>query len=270
MTLDITIKIGGAAGQGIQTVGTLLSRACLDAGYYIFGINDFESRVRGGHSFFQLRISDRPVRAPHHCTDLLIALDRQTLDLHGESVSPRGAVLVDADTDSDAGRIHTIPFRKIAKDSGNPLYANTAAAASGLAVLGAPFERTTAILRRYFQEMENRVRDENLVAAETGHGRAADIPFTPTPLSFPLEPRGEMMEGARAFAMGAAAADCRVASFYPMSPATGIVNHLAGWTDHLPLVVEQAEDEIAAVNMTIGASFAGARAMTATSGAGSA
>ena len=74
MAVDVTVKIGGEAGQGIQTVGQLLALSCRQAGLYVFGINDFESRIRGGHSFFQLRISDHQVRAPHHRVNMLIAL----------------------------------------------------------------------------------------------------------------------------------------------------------------------------------------------------
>ena len=78
MAFDITIKIGGEAGQGIQTVGSILSWVCQRAGLKVMAINDFESRIRGGHSFIQIRISDQPIQAPHHEITILVAMDQNT------------------------------------------------------------------------------------------------------------------------------------------------------------------------------------------------
>ncbi|MBF0233876.1 MAG: 2-oxoacid:acceptor oxidoreductase family protein [Desulfamplus sp.] len=112
--MDMTIKIGGSAGQGIQTIGNLFARACLDAGFYIMGINDFESRVRGGHSFFQMRVSDKPIQAPHHWVDLLIALNKITGRWMGW-LSWRNRLILHKQAVS-------IEFSTIAKEAGNTLY----------------------------------------------------------------------------------------------------------------------------------------------------
>ena len=93
MGLDITIKIGGEAGQGIQTVGNLLTLVCHKAGLYVMGINDFESRIRGGHCFFQLRISNRPVSTPQSQIHLLVALNQETVDFHQNELVPDGLIL---------------------------------------------------------------------------------------------------------------------------------------------------------------------------------
>ena len=266
MGYDLTIKVGGAAGQGIQTVGTLLARTCRAAGAHVMGINDFESRVRGGHSFFQLRLSDQPVAAPGHRVDILLALDEKSVYLHREELTEQGLILMN--TAGEREGICAVPFVDIAKEAGDKLYANTVAAAAALAILGTPFDLVSDLLARQFSERKQPVIDGNIEAARLGFKAVEEISFPLAPLAETTAPKGQIMEGARALALGALAADCRVASFYPMSPATGIMGHLAGWTDKVPLVVEQAEDEIAAINMTIGASFAGVRAMTATSGGG--
>lgn len=268
MTFDMTIKVGGAAGQGIQTVGSLLTTACQRAGYYIMGINDFESRIRGGHSFFQLRISDAPVYAPSHQVDLLIALNEATLKRHQDQLTEKGIVLIDGGEDTDAENIHTISFAEDAKKAGGKIYANTVAAAAALCVLGAKFDFAASIIKSRYGNRKEKIREQNLKAATLGYEAADKIPFALCPLAEPSDAKGDPIQGSMALASGVLAADCRVVSFYPMSPATGIMTHLAGWTDQVPLVVEQAEDEIAAVNMAIGASFAGVRAMTATSGGG--
>ncbi|MBT8374809.1 MAG: 2-oxoacid:acceptor oxidoreductase family protein, partial [Deltaproteobacteria bacterium] len=95
MSIDITIKIGGEAGQGIQTVGNLIALVCQESGLYIMAINDFESRIRGGHSFFQIRICDKPVHAPHHKVQLLVALNEETYDLHRKELESDGLAVMD-------------------------------------------------------------------------------------------------------------------------------------------------------------------------------
>jgi 2-oxoglutarate ferredoxin oxidoreductase subunit alpha len=268
MKIDMTIKIGGAAGQGIQTIGNLLARACRDAGFYIMAINDFESRVRGGHSFFQMRISDKPVHAPHHKVDLLIALNRETWDLHKDQLQEDGMAILEVPLDSPSKQAVSIEFSIIAKEVGSILYSNTVAAAAGLSLLGASFDKIDALLSRQFAGKKADIIEKNIKAARLGYDAVKDIRFSRQPFLKTSDPKGQVMEGSRAIALGAIASDCRVAAFYPMSPATSIMQHLTEWTNRFPLVVEQAEDEIAAVNMVIGASFAGVRAMTATSGGG--
>ena len=115
MGIDVTIKIGGEAGQGIQTVGTLLASACQRAGLYVMAINDFESRIRGGHNFFQIRISDHPVRAPNDRVNLLVGLDAVTVELHGEEVVSDGLTMVDADNHGSLVGLLAIPILEFAK-----------------------------------------------------------------------------------------------------------------------------------------------------------
>ena len=268
MTMDITVKIGGAAGQGIQTVGGMIANACRNAGYFIMGINDFESRIRGGHSFFQLRICDVPVRAPDHEVDVLIALNSETWNLHRDQLKESAVALIDSDESVESKQGVNIKFSEIAESVGSQLVANTVAASAALSLLGASFELMKSILTAQFREKNEKILEQNISAARLGYEAVEAIVFKKRPLSRTFDPKGRVMSGDMAIALGAVAADCRVASFYPMSPATGIMGHLAKWTGKLPLVVEQAEDEIAAVNMTIGAAFAGVRAMTATSGGG--
>jgi 2-oxoglutarate ferredoxin oxidoreductase subunit alpha len=95
MNIDITIRIGGEAGQGIQTVGQLLALVCQESGLYIMAINDFESRIRGGHNFFQIRICDKPVHAPHHKVHLLVALNQETYDLHRKEIESEGLAVLE-------------------------------------------------------------------------------------------------------------------------------------------------------------------------------
>ena len=241
---------------------------CREAGLYVFGINDFESRIRGGHSFFQLRISDRQIRAPHHVVNLLLAMDDNTVTLHQHQLAPTGIILCNKKQPVDIPRALTISFDELAAQAGNPITANTVAAGAALALLGSPFELLEKVLLRQFADKKQTVRDENIRAAHLGYAAvgsqrcASDIPWSSASSPKPL------IEGSQSIAYGALAGDCRFAAFYPMSPSTGIMMHLAALQKDFPLVVEQAEDEIAAANMIIGAAFAGVRSLTATSGGG--
>jgi 2-oxoglutarate/2-oxoacid ferredoxin oxidoreductase subunit alpha len=269
MSFEVTVTIGGEAGQGIQTVGDLLGLVCHGAGLYVMAINDFESRIRGGHSFFQIRISDRPIQAPRRPVHLLVCMDAKTYDLHRHEVVTDGLILMDEEISASAESAVRLPINALAKQAGGKIMANTVAAAACLSLLGAPFDLLDAVLKKQFDKKDASVAADNIKAADLGFKAVADIAFKwKIPGIFPTKPEGKLLTGAKAFALGAVAADCRFAAFYPMSPATGIIQHLSEFTKDLNLVVEQAEDEIAAINMIIGAAFAGARSLTATSGGG--
>jgi 2-oxoglutarate ferredoxin oxidoreductase subunit alpha len=268
MTIDISVTIGGEAGQGIQTVGQLLAMVCRKAGLYLMAINDFESRIRGGHSFFQIRISDQPVWAPHHRINLLVALNRQTLDLHRQELTSKGLAIIGDTLDEKDSTTVMVPFSELARQAGGRIFANTVAAGSSLALLGAPLEMIKTVFADHFKDRGKDIMDQNLQAAELGYKAVNEVQFNSRFNWQHGQPKGVLIDGSKAIALGALAGDCRMASFYPMSPATSIMRNLSVLSDEFPLVVEQAEDEIAAANMIIGASFAGARSMTATSGGG--
>lgn len=94
--MDYTIKIGGEAGQGIQTVGDTISRVFARTGYHVFTHQDYESRIRGGHNFYQVRFSDRAVTASRDKVDILVAFDRESIDLHVKEVAPQGRIIYDS------------------------------------------------------------------------------------------------------------------------------------------------------------------------------
>ncbi len=268
MGIDRTVKIGGEAGQGIQTVGHVLAAVCHRAGLHVMAVNDFESRIRGGHSFMQVRIADRDVAAPHHRIDLLVALDRRTYSEHRHELVRDGLTLADAAAGLEGEKVLNLPFADMANEAGGRILANTVAAGACLGLLGAPAALGHEILAHQFRDKGQTLIDQNRRAFDLGYA-AAQVPFAGRiPGTWDLPVQGYLMDGTRALALGAAAADCRVAAFYPMSPATGILAQLTELSGIFPLAVEQAEDEIAAANMVIGAAFAGARAMTATSGGG--
>lgn len=287
MKTDITVKIGGEAGQGIQTIGSLLAEVCHSAGLFIFSIDDFESRIRGGHSFNLLRISDEPVMAPGYKPDILVALDKKTMNLNKDMLSSDSLVILNAETDTSTntltaphtdgtkitesisiGNILKIPLKGLAKEAGGLITANTVAAGCIFSVLGTPFEMLKELLVKKFKAKGDKVIDLNLNAAKKGYDAAGSVRYHATFDWKLCKTDRIVISGARAAGLGALASDCRFFPFYPMSPATGVIASVVPYSGKLPIVVEQAEDEIAAVNMAIGASFAGVRSLTSTSGGG--
>ncbi|MFH2092262.1 MAG: 2-oxoacid:acceptor oxidoreductase subunit alpha [Pseudomonadota bacterium] len=269
MIKDITILIGGAAGQGIQTIGSLLASVCHNAGLFIFSMDDFQSRIRGGHSFHLLRISNQPLSAPTLKPDIIVAIDKKTHDFHKEQLSPNGIVLINnsSDTGYDSN-VYPIDLERLAKEAGGVISMNTVAAGCVLAALGASFDQFKPVLQVLFASKGEAVLNLNLEAGKKGIQAGQHLNFFQ---QFDFNPKAhhhKVMSGAMAAALGALAADCRFFPFYPMSPGTPIISSAALYADQLPIVIEQAEDEIAAVNMAIGASFAGVRSLTATSGGG--
>lgn len=269
MAVDITVKIGGEAGQGLQTVGDLLCHACRRAGYFFLAINDYESRVRGGHNFFQVRISDSPVLAPAQQVDLLVDLDGVTYKQHATELKKDAIVLCRPEQNPAQHRTLHLDFIALAKEAGNKAAQNTVAAAACLALLGAGEELCQKVVEQRFGTAEEKLGAINQKALQAGFTSATQSDLKGWDLTWmEQQPAGAFLDGASALALGAVAAGCRVGAFYPMSPATGIMTHLVQLAEHFPLVVEQAEDELAAINMVTGASFAGCRALTATSGGG--
>ncbi|MEW5801910.1 MAG: 2-oxoacid:acceptor oxidoreductase subunit alpha [bacterium] len=277
MQKELTIKIGGEAGQGLVTIGNVLSNLFSRGGWYVFSSQDYESRIRGGHNIFQIRIFEDPVWAMSDRVDILIALDRETLHLHLPELHANSVVVYDGEKikvpPTEKAKFMNIPMDRIARESGGPILANTVAVAAVVGLIDYEIKYLEDYLRSAFHDKGDRVVNENIQAAQRGYEEAlrlcrGESGICPFPVH-PLGTRAKMLiSGNEGIALGALAAGCKFYSGYPMTPSTGILTYMASKAEQFGVVVEQAEDEIAAINMVIGASFAGARAMTATSGGG--
>jgi 2-oxoglutarate ferredoxin oxidoreductase subunit alpha len=271
--VDYTVKIGGEAGQGLQTVGEVLSKVFSRAGYHVFSHQDYESRVRGGHNFYQIRVATGPVASSLDRIDIVVALDRASIELNGSELSERGIVLYDSEDmkESFEGRSFVdIPFKKLARErGGSPVMANTVATGAVLGMLGMETSALEGLLKETFRKKGDEIVHGNIEAARAGHRFAKES--CPGCALEPARPDGGpkvLINGVEAIAAGAIISGCKFYAAYPMTPSTGILNFLAAHAEGHGLVVEQAEDEIAAINLALGASFAGVRAMTGSSGGG--
>jgi 2-oxoglutarate/2-oxoacid ferredoxin oxidoreductase subunit alpha len=269
---DLSIKFGGAAGQGLQTVGAMLAKAFVRGGYQVLAVQDTMSRIRGGHNTFQLRVKDGPVQAMCRGVDLLVALDRETLEVDLADLRPGGVAVCDRAAlkhDSGDPRVLDAPFEKISVEAtGKKVAANVASLGVVLGLLDFGTDIAERLLADAFGKPELTEANVRTVRAASDLARRELAPRFSSRLKPVAGPRRILLTGNDAIALGAIAAGCRFMSAYPMSPSTSILTYLAGQADLVGLVTEQAEDEIAAVNMALGASQGGVRAMTATSGGG--
>ena len=273
MSTDISIKIAGAAGQGMQTIGFILGKVLTRSGLHVFAVQDNESRIRGGHNFFQLRVSENPVISMTERVDVLVALNQNSVDVHQEELLGKGAVVFDSEqiqAKKKAANLCGIPLENLAiEHAGNKRYFNTVALGAVIGILKGDFQRLDDFLKTFFSS-KSEVADANSRAAKAGFDyiskNYADFSL---PLPICQQPTKKMfINGNEAIALGALAAGCQFFAAYPMSPATTILTYLAGKANECKMIVEQAEDEIAAITMAISASFTGVRSMTATSGGG--
>ena len=275
MDVDVTIRIAGQAGQGIQSISAIMGKIFTRHGYYVFVNQDAESRIRGGHNFDQVRIKDQPVYAIGDKLDYLLCLDENTIERDLPYLDQDGVMIYDgtkSEFKSDNPNFFSIPLEQIALEHGkSKIMLNSVATGAAFALLGFDLQPLLDRLAEEFSAKGIDVVDRNKISATAGYHHVqenfkgisvAKIP----PASF--SKKKMLLNGSQAMALGAICAGLKFYSGYPMSPATPIMEFIASQASEYDIIFEQAEDEIAAINMVIGASFAGARAMTATSGGG--
>jgi 2-oxoglutarate ferredoxin oxidoreductase subunit alpha len=271
MPVDFNFMVGGEAGQGVQSVGFLLAKIFARGGYHIFADQDYESRVRGGHNFFRIRVKDGRVGTIAEPVDMLVALNSESIDLHRKELASGGLAIFDVDKISDistGGELFGIPLERLAEEkAGDKVMANTVALGAALALVGYDLNVLDAALVEHFGKGE--VGDSNTTAARAGYDYArAEYKGSFRQLKPLSDGKRMLLTGNEAISLGAIAAGCNFMSAYPMTPASSIMEYMATKSKELDLVMVHAEDEIAAINMAIGAAYAGVRAMTATSGSG--
>jgi 2-oxoglutarate ferredoxin oxidoreductase subunit alpha len=277
-TNQMTIRIGGAAGDGVESSGAGFCKAIARGGLHIFGLPDYYSRIRGGHNFYSVRIAEEPLYSHEEPVHLLLALTAETIPRHRHSVVGGGAIVYDATLDvgaeelvGDGIQFIRLPMSDIAKEkAGTTLARNTVALGFAAGITGFDLSSLQSVIRQNFARKGKAVVNGNLSAVEAGQQEgqkyAAGFPFKLR--NIPEAPRRVVVNGTAAFAMGALAGGCRFVCGYPMTPGSPVLHWMAAHAEQHGVVVKHTEDEIAAVNMAIGAAHMGARALVPTSGGG--
>ena len=279
MPNEISVRIAGEAGQGTQTIGDALSQIFKSAGYHLFAYQDFMSRIRGGNNFFEIRVSTKPVYSPRRKPDIIICLDKSSIDIHKKDLAVDGILIVDKTKFGLTGleeSMYDVAFNEIAlRVAHDALYSNSIACGLIAGLAGLDFAFVTRGIQAVFGSKSNDIIQNNVNSALAGFDLVPQSPYKKMFLLPAIDKDRSAtltgmisLDGSTAIALGAVKAGCKFYTAYPMSPSTNIMNIVAQHADREQIIVEQAEDEIAAVNMAIGASFAGSRAMTSTSGGG--
>ena len=275
MTTDITLRIAGEAGQGTQTVGAIVCKMIKRLGLQVFAHQDYMSRVRGGNNYFQVRIAQVPVYAARGKCDIIVALNKESAAVHLDSLSAQGVMVVDNEKFGTGGAppsFFNVPLHRMAKtNGGKDLFVNSVACGVLAGLMRMDFGIVEETLSAAFSLKGADLVDANVRSARAGYAFAIENfnqeTFRISPA--PAYAGGRLLIGGNdAISLGAIAAGCRFYSAYPMTPSTEIMETIARFSAAFGIVVEQAEDEIAAINIVIGASYAGVRAMTGTSGGG--
>lgn len=272
-TGDISIVLGGAAGQGIQTIETVLVQILKREGYHVFASKEYMSRIRGGSNSTEIRLSHKPRQAFVDRIDLLFALDKDVIPHLQHRLTQQTVIIGEkAKVCETACKVVDIPFTRFANELGNPIYTSTVAVGVVLGMLQAEESTFHEYLREHFSRKGAEIVAKNIEAAKKGYAHGRHIAFVEgieITLTRTEAKAGELlMEGVDAVALGTIAAGCNYISSYPMSPGTGLLTYLAQHGKPFGIVVDQAEDEIAAINQGLGAWYAGARAIVTTSGGG--
>jgi 2-oxoglutarate/2-oxoacid ferredoxin oxidoreductase subunit alpha len=278
MAHEFTIGVGGAAGDGLDKSGDTLAKGVSRLGLYVCAYNSYQSIIRGGHIWLRVRIAEQKAYSHGDHLNLLIALNQDAVERHAREVEAGGAVLYNSDRFTCENSLLRdgvvglpLPVKEITKDLGRlePIMQNTVALGATLFLAQFDFDSTAGVLADTFKHKGQAVIDQNVRILRAGYEYARER-FVPLvthwwTLSHIRRP---FATGNELFALGAVAAGCKFYSAYPMTPASSILHWMASHGEKCGVVVKQCEDELAVVNMAIGAGHAGVRAMCGTSGGG--
>ncbi len=263
--------------MGIKAIGATFARMCTAAGYHVFDEAEYPSLIRGGHNTHQVVASTEAVHAGREKIDVLVALNDETITKHIGELFPKGGVVFDqarSKIDLSAQRaditFYNVPLSELALESGGDLMRNTVSLGASAALFDTDFRLLTEALKITFKGKSAQVLKQNALAAKSGYEyvRNKYPQLIPWKLVRHLSRKHLYLSGNDALALGALRGGMSFYAAYPMTPTSALLEFFAGQAQRFGIVVKHAEDEIAVINMAIGASYAGARAMVATSGGG--
>ena len=276
MPEDFNWAIGGEAGDGINSTGKIFAQALSRAGRHVFTSKDFASRIRGGYTAYKVRSSVDPVESVVDRLDILIALTQRTVDENLDELHDGSIIIYDGErtmmSDFEAPEEMTgldVPLKRLAEEAGGAIMRNIVALGAACEVAGFDTAFLDESLEKRFGGKGQAIVDNNKEAARIGAEFVREEFDTTTDYDIDTTDNDlVLLNGDEAIGMGALAAGCRFYAGYPITPATDVMEYLKGRIEDYGGIVVQAEDELSAINMTLGAARAGARSMTATSGPG--
>ncbi len=264
---EVSLLIGGQAGDGIKQAGNAIARFFNRLGYYAFVYEDYPSLIRGGHNFAVIRVCEKKILAHKSRISVLVALNQETIEKHANSLTEDGIVIFDSSCCSFEGEnALAIPMSEIAKSENLPLIVRNVIALGALAALfGAEF----SIIEDVIKSTLKKKVEENIKVAKKGY---EEIEKFGKKGIFKLNVLGNekkyLLTGNEATALGLVKGGLKLYIAYPMTPASSILHYLAAHEDELGIRAVHPENEIAVIGMAQGAAYAGVRTAVGTSGGG--
>jgi 2-oxoglutarate ferredoxin oxidoreductase subunit alpha len=276
MPEDLNWAVGGEAGDGIDSTGKIFAQALSRAGRHVFTSKDFASRIRGGYTAYKIRTSTERIESVVDSLDVLIALTQRTVEENTEELHDGSVIIYDGertmmeDFEAPEGTVGlSVPLQRLAEEAGGAIMQNVVALGAACAVCDFDVSYLDESLEKRFGGKGSSIVDNNKEAARAGRDYVNDEIADTFPYDLDTTDADYvLLNGDEAIGMGAIAAGCRFYAGYPITPATDVMEYLKGRIERFGGHVVQAEDELSAINMALGAARAGARAMTATSGPG--
>jgi 2-oxoglutarate ferredoxin oxidoreductase subunit alpha len=273
---DLALRVGGAAGDGVSSTAESFAKISARSGLHTWTYSSYQSVIRGGHVWTQVRGGLDPLLSHGDDPDIVLCLNQQTMDVHQADVLEGGGIIYDVETvKPDPNKIRKnvrligIPLRKKAQAiSPNALMRNTVALGAAVALFDMDFRHVESAFKDIWGDKKPEIVQQNVQAAKVG---AESVKEMGGSLHLGLAYSNQakyLMTGNEALCLGALAAGVKFLAQYPMTPASSILHWMASHGPQYGVVVKQVEDELAAMNMAVGAGFAGVRSMTATSGGG--
>ncbi|TDM04127.1 2-oxoacid:acceptor oxidoreductase subunit alpha [Macrococcus carouselicus] len=276
MKSQISWKVGGQQGEGIESTGEIFSTALNRQGYYLYGYRHFSSRIKGGHTNNKIRVSTTPVHAISDDLDILVAFDQETIELNYHELTAEGVILADGKFTPEKpedfkGHLVEINFTEIAKELGTALMKNMVAVGATVQLLGLSLKPFEDLVESMFKKKGDKIVELNKQALQMGVDEMLKY-GEPVGDRFNLVESGNVghlfMIGNEAISLGALAGGARFMAAYPITPASEIMEYMIDKLPRFGGTVIQTEDEIAAAVMAIGVNYAGVRAFTASAGPG--
>ncbi|MFK3959251.1 2-oxoacid:acceptor oxidoreductase subunit alpha [Guptibacillus hwajinpoensis] len=276
MIEQLSWKVGGQQGEGIDSTGEIFAIALNRLGYYLYGYRHFSSRIKGGHTNNKIRVSTKEVRAVSDDLDMLIAFDQETIDVNAHELHSKGIIIADAKfkpvkPENCQATLVIIPFTEIATELGTSLMKNMVAIGATSAALGIDTATYQAVVEEIFGRKGEKVVNNNMEAIQRGadaYNESAGNRVQTLSLKKADGKHRMFMIGNDAIALGALAGGARLMAAYPITPASEIMEYLIKKLPEFGGTVVQTEDEIAAATMAIGSNYAGVRTLTASAGPG--
>ncbi len=267
----ISIKIGGAAGQGVFVLGRSLGRLFLKEGFYVFGYPEYPSLIRGGHNAYQIILSSNKIYSPLDRNDIILALNKQAIKFHKPHLSEKGFIITDESIEIEGENIIKSPLTKIISEvGGNARMLNIALMGEMAALMNLNLNNINEIIESEFSKKGEKIVEINQLVAKNAYDYIKEH-YPNTKIVLPEKPEKRKryyIGGNESLGLGFIKGGLKFYSAYPMTPASSLLHFLVKKAEKHKINVIQSEDEIAAANMAVGAAFSGLRAATGTSGGG--